>query len=87
MRKLGPDEIESKRTKEVMPLFKLGEKSDIAFAALYLASNAGNYVNRTTLIVDGGQWSSRPSHMAKDEVKMISRLVEKCTRAAPSSKL
>nr|GEW18115.1 hypothetical protein [Tanacetum cinerariifolium] len=37
MRKLGPEEIKAKRTKEVMPLFKLGEKSDIAFAALYLA--------------------------------------------------
>ncbi|GJR61681.1 peroxisomal 2,4-dienoyl-CoA reductase [Tanacetum coccineum] len=87
IRKLGPEEIESKRTKDATPLFKLGEKSDIAFAALYLASNAGNYVNGTTLIVDGGLWLSRPRHMAKDEVKMLSRVVEKRTRAAPSSKL
>ncbi|GKA53801.1 peroxisomal 2,4-dienoyl-CoA reductase-like protein [Tanacetum coccineum] len=87
MRKLGPDEIKAQRTKELMPLFRLGEKSDIAFAALYLASNAGNYVNGTTLIVDGGLWLSRPRHMAKDEVKMLSRVVEKRTRAAPSSKL
>ncbi|KAI7758373.1 hypothetical protein M8C21_013734 [Ambrosia artemisiifolia] len=35
VRKLGPDEIKSK-TMEMMPLFKLGEKWDIAVAALYL---------------------------------------------------
>lgn len=40
MRKLGPDEIKNK-TREFMPLFKLGEKWDIAVAALYLASDAG----------------------------------------------
>ena len=40
MRKLGPDEIKSK-TREVMPLFKLGEKWDIAMAAIYLASDTG----------------------------------------------
>uniref|UniRef100_UPI001CB91803 peroxisomal 2,4-dienoyl-CoA reductase [(3E)-enoyl-CoA-producing]-like n=1 Tax=Erigeron canadensis TaxID=72917 RepID=UPI001CB91803 len=89
MRKLGPDEIETNR--EYMPLFKLGEKWDIAIAALYLASSAGKYVNGMTLIVDGGLWLSRPRHMPKDEVKRLSRIVEKKARAAPvgvpSSKL
>lgn len=41
MRKLGPEEINSMRSSDVMPLFKLGEKWDIAVAALYLASDAG----------------------------------------------
>lgn len=37
--KLGPKEMMSSR--QHMPLFKLGEKWDIAMAALYLASDAG----------------------------------------------
>ena len=40
MSKLGPDEINSK-ARDYMPLFKLGEKWDIAMSALYLASDAG----------------------------------------------
>ena len=40
MRKLAPEEM-SKGYREVMPLFKFGEKRDIAMAALYLASDAG----------------------------------------------
>jgi peroxisomal 2,4-dienoyl-CoA reductase len=40
LRKLLPDEIGSEATYE-MPLFKLGEKWDIAMAALYLVSDAG----------------------------------------------
>ncbi|MCI23868.1 peroxisomal 24-dienoyl-CoA reductase-like, partial [Trifolium medium] len=39
MSKLVPDEIDSTATDE-MPLFKLGEKWDIAMAALYLVSDA-----------------------------------------------
>ena len=40
MRKLAPDEM-GKGVRETMPLFKLGETRDIAMAALYLASDAG----------------------------------------------
>ncbi|KAL4579636.1 hypothetical protein LXL04_015791 [Taraxacum kok-saghyz] len=83
MRKLGPDEINS-TIRDVQPLFKLGEKWDIAVAALYLASDAGKYVNGTTLIVDGGLWLSRPRHLPKEEVKMLSRVVEKKARVAPT---
>lgn len=83
MRKLGPDEIKI-QTREMMPLYKLGEKWDIAVAALYLASSAGKYVNGMTLVVDGGLWLSRPRHLPKEEVKMLSRVVEKHARAAPT---
>lgn len=40
MSKLAPDEI-SNKSKDYMPLYKLGEKWDIAMAAVYLASDAG----------------------------------------------
>ncbi|CAN1263196.1 Peroxisomal 2,4-dienoyl-CoA reductase [(3E)-enoyl-CoA-producing] [Linum perenne] len=90
MSKLVPDEINS-RTRDFMPLYKLGEKWDIAMAALYLVSDAGKFVNGTTIPVDGGLWLSRLRHLAKDEVKQISRTVEKRSRdkpvGVPSSKL
>ncbi|XAR67258.1 2,4-dienoyl-CoA reductase (NADPH) [Bertholletia excelsa] len=82
MSKLVPDEINSKAT-EYMPLYKLGEKWDIAMAALYLVSDAGKYVNGTTIPVDGGLWLSRPRHLPKEAVKQLSRAVERRSRAAP----
>ncbi|XP_050233786.1 peroxisomal 2,4-dienoyl-CoA reductase [(3E)-enoyl-CoA-producing]-like [Mercurialis annua] len=88
--KLAPEEILREAT-EKMPLYKLGEKWDIAMAALYLVSNAGKYVNGTTLVVDGGEWLSKPRHLPKDAVKQLSRVVEKRTKDAlvgvPKSKL
>lgn len=38
--KLAPEEINSK-IREDMPLYRIGEKWDIAMAALYLSSDAG----------------------------------------------
>uniref|UniRef100_A0A2P2LYX0 2,4-dienoyl-CoA reductase [(3E)-enoyl-CoA-producing] n=1 Tax=Rhizophora mucronata TaxID=61149 RepID=A0A2P2LYX0_RHIMU len=90
MSKLAPQEINNK-TRDYMPLYKLGEKWDIAMAALYLASDAGKYVNGTVVVVDGGLWLSRPRHLPKDAVKQLSRAVEKRSRdspvGVPSSKL
>ncbi|KAI4333283.1 hypothetical protein L6164_018114 [Bauhinia variegata] len=82
MRKLDPEEINSK-ARDYMPLFKLGEKWDIAMAALYLVSDAGKFVNGTTMIVDGGLWLSRPRDLPKDSVKQLSRVVEKRSRDSP----
>jgi 2,4-dienoyl-CoA reductase [(3E)-enoyl-CoA-producing], peroxisomal len=52
---------------------------------------AGKYVNGATLIVDGGFWLCRPRHVPKEEVKALSKAVEKKVRASdvgvPSSKL
>ncbi|KAL0009359.1 hypothetical protein SO802_010861 [Lithocarpus litseifolius] len=90
MSKLAPEEINS-RSKDYMPLYKLGEKWDIAMSALYLASDAGKFINGTILIVDGGLWLSRPRHLPKEEVKQLSRAVEKRSRdkpiGVPTSKL
>ncbi|KAL0300953.1 UNVERIFIED_CONTAM: Peroxisomal 2,4-dienoyl-CoA reductase [Sesamum calycinum] len=82
MSKLAPQEIDSK-ARDYMPLFKLGTKWDIAMAAVYLASDAGKFINGSILPVDGGLWLSRPRHLPKDAVKQLSRTVEKRSRAAP----
>ncbi|XP_043689236.1 peroxisomal 2,4-dienoyl-CoA reductase [(3E)-enoyl-CoA-producing]-like [Telopea speciosissima] len=81
-RKLAPDEITIK-ARDYKPLYKMGEKWDIAMAALYLASDAGKYINGTTLVVDGGDWLNQPRQMPKEAVKELSRVVEKRSREAP----
>ncbi|KAF3325736.1 peroxisomal 2,4-dienoyl-CoA reductase [Carex littledalei] len=90
MRKLAPEEMGPK-FREEMPLYKLGEKLDIANAALYLASEAGKYVNGTVIVVDGGLWLSQPRYIKKEEVKALSRVIEQKVRktnvGVPSSKL
>ncbi|CAH9083802.1 unnamed protein product [Cuscuta europaea] len=90
MRKLAPQEMmindydsSNQRDSIMLPLYRLGEKWDVAMAALYLASCAGKYVNGTTLIVDGGLWVSQPRRLPKDVVKQLSRSVEKRSRDAP----
>jgi peroxisomal 2,4-dienoyl-CoA reductase len=90
MSKLVPEEIESK-ARDYMPLYKLGEKWDIAMAALYLSCDSGKFVNGLTMAVDRGLWLSKPRHLPKEAVKQLSRVVEKRSRAKPvglpSSKL
>lgn len=88
MGKLAPDEIIN-RAKAEIPLYKFGEKWDIAMASLYLTSDAGKYVNGCTLIVDGGLWLSHPRQVPKEAVGQLSRAVEKRSReiGVPSSKL
>lgn len=39
-----------------IPLRKFGTPEDIAWAAIYLASEAGRYVNGEALVVDAGRW-------------------------------
>ncbi|XP_073302217.1 peroxisomal 2,4-dienoyl-CoA reductase [(3E)-enoyl-CoA-producing]-like isoform X2 [Primulina huaijiensis] len=83
MSKLLPKEINNGGAESV-PLYKVGEKWDIAMAAIYLASVAGKYINGTTLVVDGGLWLSQPRHLPKEAVKQLSRAVEKRSCAEPA---
>ncbi|XP_047325594.1 peroxisomal 2,4-dienoyl-CoA reductase [(3E)-enoyl-CoA-producing]-like [Impatiens glandulifera] len=80
--KLAPKEING--GKDDIEANKIGEKWDIAMAAVYLVSDAGKYVNGTTHVVDGGHWFSKPRYLPKDAVKQLSRVVEKRSRQEPS---
>jgi NAD(P)-dependent dehydrogenase (short-subunit alcohol dehydrogenase family) len=42
-----------------IPAGRIGQDDDMAAAAIYLASRAGDYVVGTTLVVDGGVTHSR----------------------------
>ncbi|KAK8971015.1 Peroxisomal 2,4-dienoyl-CoA reductase [Platanthera guangdongensis] len=68
-----------------IPIFRWGEKWDIAMAALYLVSDAGKFVNGATIVVDGGIWLCRPRRIPKEEVKRISRTVEKNSRESSAA--
>ncbi|KAG9678045.1 short chain dehydrogenase, partial [Aureobasidium melanogenum] len=57
MERLAKSDPESvaKSAKRV-PLGRLGSVKDIADATVYLFSDAGNFVNGSTVVVDGGSW-------------------------------
>lgn len=78
----GADRLTPKGTEEVVisriPTQRMGQKDDIANMALFLFSDAGNYVNGTKLVVDGGAmhmqspWLPYPdSSLAKEDVKSL----------------
>jgi peroxisomal 2,4-dienoyl-CoA reductase len=60
MKRLAP---ESARAKELLSV--IGEKSDIAFAAVFLASAAAKFITGETLVVDGGCWMEKPTMVTK----------------------
>jgi peroxisomal 2,4-dienoyl-CoA reductase len=56
MERLVSDEMRSKAPTRTVPLGRYGTVKEIADAAIYLLSDAGNYVNGEVLVVDGGDW-------------------------------
>jgi peroxisomal 2,4-dienoyl-CoA reductase len=55
MKRLVPDEVKAKIVRKI-PVGRFGKISDIENAALFLCSDAANYINGVTLVVDGGHW-------------------------------
>ena len=57
MKRLLPEQLKEKLAKRI-PLGRFGRIEDIENAAIFLCSDAANYINGVTLVVDGGQWLS-----------------------------
>jgi 2-deoxy-D-gluconate 3-dehydrogenase len=55
---LRADPVRSRQILERIPAGRWGKPSDLAGAAVFLASSASDYLHSHTLVVDGG-WMSR----------------------------
>ncbi len=55
MKRLVPEPIKEKLRQRV-PLGRFGLIKDIESAAVFLCSDAGNFINGAVLVVDGGHW-------------------------------
>ncbi|XP_037670049.1 peroxisomal 2,4-dienoyl-CoA reductase [Choloepus didactylus] len=47
------------------PLRRMGNKTEVAHSALYLASPLASYVTGTVLVVDGGMWLTLPNSVQR----------------------
>ncbi len=70
MKRLAPGDTGEKMKKEI-PLRRFGETSEIGMAAVYLASSAAAYVTGHTLVVDGGQWLTKPPMVPRAMVEQM----------------
>jgi 2-deoxy-D-gluconate 3-dehydrogenase len=55
---LQQDEVRNRQILERIPASRWGDPQDLAGAAVFLSSNASDYVNGHVLVVDGG-WMGR----------------------------
>jgi peroxisomal 2,4-dienoyl-CoA reductase len=70
MRRLAPGETGEKMKKEI-PLRRFGETAEIGMAAVFLASSAASYITGETLVVDGGQWLTKPPMVPRAMVEQM----------------
>lgn len=87
--KLNPEEAQVSPEGYHIPLGKFAEKWDIAMAAIFLTCQTGKYINGALLVVDGGEWLSKPRLVSKEQLRQFGRVVEQRSRTVnlPTSKL
>lgn len=72
-----------------IPVGRMGTKTDIGLACVFLASSAAAFVSGDTLVVDGGNWLWKPQVLPRARVSAAARGVEGASRAVglPQAKL
>ena len=70
-----------------IPVGRVGAKTDIAAAVLYLVSPVGSFVSGGVLIVDGGHYLYSKPVMPRETLEMWSKKMEKKSRVMADSKL
>ncbi|XP_051698122.1 peroxisomal 2,4-dienoyl-CoA reductase [(3E)-enoyl-CoA-producing] isoform X3 [Oryctolagus cuniculus] len=61
LRRLGGPQAGRSTSVPAIPLQRLGNKTEVAHSALYLASSLSSYVTGAMLVVDGGAWLTLPN--------------------------
>jgi len=64
MSRLAPKALRNTSARADAPV--MGEKDDIAMAAVFLASPAAKYINGETLVVDGATWMHKPEMIPRE---------------------
>jgi peroxisomal 2,4-dienoyl-CoA reductase len=85
--KLTGTQDTKQQLKERVPLGRAGTTSEIGQAAVFLCSNAAQYVTGQTLIVDGGAWLWTPPNAPRNQVAEMSRGVEEKSRKVGRAKI
>ena len=70
MRRLAPGKKQEDWASRI-PLGRLGQKIDIANAALFLVSEAAAFITGETLVVDGGEWLYKKGWVSYDEYEKL----------------
>ncbi|XP_059834844.1 peroxisomal 2,4-dienoyl-CoA reductase [(3E)-enoyl-CoA-producing] [Hypanus sabinus] len=63
-RKLGGLARLAEDQRKLIPLQRVGTKTEIAHGVLYLVSSAASYVTGASLVIDGGHWLSGANNMS-----------------------
>eukprot|EP00005_Dracoamoeba_jomungandri_P001544 CAMPEP_0174262512 /NCGR_PEP_ID=MMETSP0439-20130205/13018_1 /TAXON_ID=0 /ORGANISM="Stereomyxa ramosa, Strain Chinc5" /LENGTH=294 /DNA_ID=CAMNT_0015347231 /DNA_START=29 /DNA_END=913 /DNA_ORIENTATION=- len=63
--------------KKNIPVGRLGTVEDIAYMAVYLATDAASFISGETIVVDGGSWLYTPVRMTEEQLAMVTEMVRK----------
>jgi peroxisomal 2,4-dienoyl-CoA reductase len=70
MRRLAPLGADKKIAREI-PLRRMGAISDIASSAVFLVSEGAGFITGEVLVVDGGQWLTKPAFVPRETWEKI----------------